>query len=98
MHVMIDEPNEDIDRAIANHIVAVHQLKREALAAPYSMEEMQRYIKYARAIKPEMTDEASRAFVFSGSQDRASSQQSTRRYRVRRAATWVTSIHETEVR
>ncbi len=57
MHVMIDEPNEEVDRAIANHIVAVHQLKTEALAATYTMEDMQRYIKYARAIRPEMSDE-----------------------------------------
>lgn len=57
MHVMIDEPNEDVDRAIASHIVAVHQLKTAALAARYSMEDMQRYIKYARAIRPEMSDE-----------------------------------------
>lgn len=57
MHVMIDEPDPEADRAIANHIVAVHQLKLQALAAPYTMEDMQQYIKYARAIRPEMCDE-----------------------------------------
>jgi DNA replication licensing factor MCM6 len=57
MHVMIDEPDPESDLAIAAHIVAVHQLKPQALAAPYSMEEMQQYIKYARAIRPELCDE-----------------------------------------
>lgn len=57
MHVMIDEPEEVADRSIAEHIVAVHQLKLQALAAPYTMEDMQQYIKYARAIRPEMCDE-----------------------------------------
>lgn len=55
MHVMIDQPDEDHDRAVAGHILAVHQLKPAALSARYSMAQMQRYIKYVRAIKPELT-------------------------------------------
>lgn len=65
MHVMIDEPDDTADRAIANHIVAVHQLKQQALAAPYSMEDMQQYIKYARAIRPQLCDESAQLLVAS---------------------------------
>jgi hypothetical protein len=60
MHVMIDEPDEDHDRAVASHILAVHQLKPAALSARYSMAQMQRYIKYVRAIKPQLSEAVSR--------------------------------------
>ena len=55
LHVMIDEPDEDMDRAVANHIVKVHQRRERAFNVPYSMGQVQRYIKYARAITPRMT-------------------------------------------
>ena len=58
MHVMVDEPDAVEDRMIASHIVDVHR-QRDALTfdrVPYKMDDMQRYIKYARAIKPELTD------------------------------------------
>lgn len=58
MHVMIDEPDEEHDRAVAGHILAVHQLKPQALSAHYSMAQMQRYIKYRRSIKPQLTPQA----------------------------------------
>ncbi len=58
MHVMIDEPDEEHDRAVAGHILAVHQLKPQALSAHYSMAQMQRYIKYTRSIKPQLTPQA----------------------------------------
>jgi DNA replication licensing factor MCM6 len=59
MHVMIDQPDEDHDRAVAGHILAVHQLKPAALSARYSMAQMQRYIKYVRAIKPQLSEAVS---------------------------------------
>ena len=58
MHVMVDEPDAVEDRMIASHIVNVHR-QRDALTfdrVPFKMDDMQRYIKYARAIKPELTD------------------------------------------
>lgn len=63
MHVMIDEPDEDHDRAVAGHILAVHQLKPAALSARYSMAQMQRYIKYVRAIKPQLSEAVSRPLL-----------------------------------
>ena len=57
MHVMVDEPDAAQDRIIAEHIVSVHREKAAVFErVPYKMEDMQRYIKYARSIKPELTD------------------------------------------
>jgi len=59
-------PSQDdrLDYAIAKHILAVHRNKEEAQAAmvrpDYTTSELQRYIKYARTIKPTLGDEAAR--------------------------------------
>ena len=55
LHVMIDEPDEFNDERIANHIVSVHMRRESALQVPYTMGQVQNYIKYARTIKPELT-------------------------------------------
>lgn len=58
MHVMVDEPDAAQDRMIAEHIVNVHREKQSIFErVPYSMPDMQRYIKYARSMKPQLTDE-----------------------------------------
>lgn len=58
MHVMVDEPDAAQDRMIAEHIVNVHREKTSIFEkVPYSMTEMQQYIKYARSIKPQLSDE-----------------------------------------
>ena len=58
MHVMVDEPDAAQDRVIAEHIVNVHRQKMSIFErVPYGMPDMQRYIKYARSIKPQLTDE-----------------------------------------
>ena len=58
LHVMIDEPNDNLDYQIASHIVGVHMRRDAAFAVPYDMRQVQRYLKYARAFRPEMTVEA----------------------------------------
>lgn len=55
LHIMIDEPDEEMDSAVARHIVGVHQRRERAFNVPYTMGQVQRYIKYARAITPRMT-------------------------------------------
>lgn len=55
LHVMIDEPDDIMDYRIASHIVAVHQRQDLAFDVPYSMTDIQLYLKYARAHKPELT-------------------------------------------
>lgn len=57
MHIMIDEPDDDMDMLIATHIVKVHQRRERAFNVPYTMPQVQRYIKYARSIRPQMNIE-----------------------------------------
>ncbi len=52
---MIDEPDDILDYRVASHIVAVHQRQDQAFEVPYSMAQLQLYLKYARAHKPELT-------------------------------------------
>ena len=59
MHVMIDEPDNDMDRQIATHIVRVHQRRERAFNVPYTRAEMQRYIRYARTIRPQTNAQVS---------------------------------------
>lgn len=65
LHVMIDEPDAHLDQQIASHILSVHQGHGVALNPPYTMEQMQCYIKYARAIKPHISQQAQRQMVLS---------------------------------
>jgi hypothetical protein len=56
LHVMLDELTEEEDGRIAAHIVALHKDPAATISrAPFTMEQLQRYIKYARAIKPRLT-------------------------------------------
>eukprot|EP00878_Enallax_costatus_P008872 GHUV01009274.1.p1 GENE.GHUV01009274.1~~GHUV01009274.1.p1 ORF type:complete len:441 (+),score=237.04 GHUV01009274.1:235-1557(+) len=64
LHVMIDELTEEEDGRIAAHIVALHKDPTATIAqAPFTMEKLQRYIKYARAIKPRLSAPAQQALV-----------------------------------
>lgn len=53
---MIDEPDDDLDYNIARHIVSVHQRQEEALSAEFTLAQLQRYISYARTLKPKVVD------------------------------------------
>eukprot|EP00965_Chrysotila_dentata_P037382 1243374-Pleurochrysis_carterae.AAC.3 len=58
--------DDRLDMAIANHIVALHQhsdLSHIEAQPAYTTSELQRYIRYARALKPQLSDEASRVLV-----------------------------------
>ena len=64
LHVMVDETTELMDERIAQHIVDLHRNPAAvAHAAPFGTEAMQRYIRYARAIKPVITEAAQAALV-----------------------------------
>ena len=63
VHVMVDEPDAVHDRAVAQHIVSVHQKKDAAVRPDYSTLQLQKYIKFARTIKPQMTDHTQRLLV-----------------------------------
>lgn len=61
--VVLDECNEQVDDHLARHIVAIHQLKDEAVEPEFSTEQLQRYIRFARLFQPVFTDEAKVALV-----------------------------------
>ena len=57
LNIMIDEVDDVADKEIAKHIIAVHQKRDQSFAAKYNMTQIQRYIKFARSLKPQMTQE-----------------------------------------
>lgn len=63
VHVMIDEPNEASDHQVAKHIVAVHRTGDEALTPHFTTLQLQKYIKYARGIKPKFSERARQRLV-----------------------------------
>ena len=61
--VILDECNEQIDRHLAQHIVAIHRDRDEAVQPEFSTEQLQRYIRFARTFKPNFTPEAKALLV-----------------------------------
>uniref|UniRef100_A0A6A7G1A9 DNA replication licensing factor MCM6 n=2 Tax=Hirondellea gigas TaxID=1518452 RepID=A0A6A7G1A9_9CRUS len=61
--IVTDECDEFLDYNIARHIVAIHQQKDAAINPDFSMEQLRRYIRFARAIKPQFTEESFRRAV-----------------------------------
>ncbi|KAG7119041.1 DNA replication licensing factor mcm6 like protein [Verticillium longisporum] len=61
--VVLDECSEAVDRHLAEHIVAIHQLRDEAVEPEYDTETLQRYIRLARTFRPEFTEEARETLV-----------------------------------
>ncbi|KAI9725232.1 MAG: MCM DNA helicase complex subunit mcm6 [Chrysothrix sp. TS-e1954] len=61
--VVLDECNERVDRHLAEHIVAIHQLRDEAVQPEFSTAQLQRYIRFARTFTPEFTPEAKEMLV-----------------------------------
>ena len=60
---MIDEPDEFRDYTLARHIVSLHQHREQAVNPEYTLQQLQRYIRYARTIRPKLTPEAQREVV-----------------------------------
>ncbi|KAG2420096.1 DNA replication licensing factor mcm6 [Aspergillus terreus] len=61
--VIRDEPNESVDRNLADHIVNVHMNRDEAVQPDLSTEQLQRYIRFARTFKPVFSEEAKALLV-----------------------------------
>jgi DNA replication licensing factor MCM6 len=61
--VVRDEPKEQVDRNLAEHIVNVHMNRDEAVEPELSTEQLQRYIQFARTFRPVFTDEAKTLLV-----------------------------------
>ncbi|XP_077993702.1 zygotic DNA replication licensing factor mcm6-B-like [Glandiceps talaboti] len=56
--ILIDECNEVTDYAIARRIVDLHSHSEEAVDRKYSIEDMQRYMMFARQFRPKISKEA----------------------------------------
>ncbi|RMZ55529.1 hypothetical protein APUTEX25_000112 [Auxenochlorella protothecoides] len=63
LHVMLDEPDAALDRAIAGHILDAHRGRGAVLTPPYAQADMQVYIKYARSVRPRLGAPARAALV-----------------------------------
>ncbi len=60
LFVVLDENDEQSDYNLARHIVSVHQKRDRAVKPVYTAAQVQRYIRFARLIKPKV-----RLFVYS---------------------------------
>ncbi|KAL6235616.1 hypothetical protein BDW75DRAFT_208906 [Aspergillus navahoensis] len=61
--VIRDEPNEEVDRNLADHIVNVHMNRDEAVEPEFSTEQLQRYIRFARTFRPVFREDAKSLLV-----------------------------------
>ncbi|KAM5157616.1 maternal DNA replication licensing factor mcm6 [Mantella aurantiaca] len=56
--ILVDECNEVTDYAIARRIVDLHARNEESIERVYSIEDIQRYLLFARQFQPKITKEA----------------------------------------
>ena len=61
--VVLDECNPDSDRQVAEHILKVHRCEEDSVRSPFTKDQMQRYIRFARAINPKITPESQKVLV-----------------------------------
>lgn len=52
--VVLDECKPEVDQMIAEHIVGTHRRGDDNVNPPFSTESLQRYIRFARTIKPKV--------------------------------------------
>ncbi|GJP72404.1 hypothetical protein CLOP_g3140 [Closterium sp. NIES-67] len=63
VHVMLDTPDPVHDYSVARHILSVHQSRDRALQPEFSTLQLQKYIKFARSIRPEISEDAKTRLV-----------------------------------
>lgn len=56
--IILDEQDDTTDFNVARHILNLHQNMDEAVNAQFTSEQLQRYIRFARTLKPQMTPES----------------------------------------
>lgn len=61
--ILVDECNEVTDYAIARRIVELHSRNEESIERVYSVDEIQRYLTFARLFKPVISKEAQNYMV-----------------------------------
>lgn len=63
MFVIVDDSGDDADFAIANQLLRLHRFGGSAVRPPFSTEDFQLYLRYARSLTPRLTPEASQLIV-----------------------------------
>ncbi len=61
--VVLDECDELTDFNVAKHILDVHRCEEKAVEVPFSKDQMQRYIRFARTLHPKITPESQSVMV-----------------------------------
>mmetsp|Transcript_23453 Transcript_23453/g.34611 ORF Transcript_23453/g.34611 Transcript_23453/m.34611 type:complete len:967 (-) Transcript_23453:82-2982(-) len=61
--VVLDDCNEEADRLVAEHILKVHRCEDKAADSPFTKQQMQRYIRFARCLNPKVTEESQKVLV-----------------------------------
>ena len=62
--VVLDDCNPEADRKVAEHILKVHRCEdTNTTKAPYTIDQMRRYIKFAKTLHPKITVESQRVMV-----------------------------------
>ena len=56
--IILDEQDDTTDFNVARHILNLHQNTDEAVNAQFTPEQLQRYIRFARTLKPQLTLES----------------------------------------
>ncbi|CAC9504951.1 putative DNA replication licensing factor [Leishmania infantum JPCM5] len=63
MFVIVDDSGDDADFAIANQLLRLHRFGGAAVRPPFTTEDFQLYLRYARSLTPRLTREASQLIV-----------------------------------
>lgn len=61
--VVLDECDDVADYNVAKHIIDVHRCDEAAVDPPFSQDQMLRYIRFARTLNPQITEESRRVMV-----------------------------------
>ena len=61
--VVLDECNASADLNVAKHILNVHRCNEESSEVPFTKEQMQRYIRFARTINPKLTPDSQKVLI-----------------------------------
>jgi replicative DNA helicase Mcm len=64
IYILTDKPSEELDRRIAEHIIATHENPDESISPPVPIDLLEKYILYAKNnVRPAMTREASKRLL-----------------------------------
>lgn len=61
--VVLDECDDVADYNVAKHIIDVHRCDEAVVDPPFSQDQMLRYIRFARTLNPQITEECRRVLV-----------------------------------